>query len=79
MCCKTSDRHGRHRQVSFDFLGYTFKPRSAKRKGGTVFTTFAPAISGGAAKATRQEIRRMRFHLRSDLSFNDIAKMMAPA
>lgn len=74
--CKTSGRHGRHRQVSFDYLGYTFKPRSAKRKDGTVFTSFAPAISGKAAKAIRQEIRRMRFHLRSDLSFNDIAKMI---
>lgn len=38
--CKSSTRHGRHRQVSFDFLGYTFKPRSAKRKDGTMFTTF---------------------------------------
>jgi RNA-directed DNA polymerase len=74
--CKTSGRHGRHRQVSFDFLGYTFKPRAAKRKDGTMFTTFAPAISGKAAKSIRQQIRRMRFHLRSDLSFNDIAKMI---
>ncbi len=74
--CKSSTRHGRHRQVSFDFLGYTFKPRSAKRKDGTMFTTFTPAISGKAATAIRQQIRRMRFHLRSDLSFADIAKMI---
>jgi RNA-directed DNA polymerase len=40
--CKMSGRHGRHERVSFDFLGYRFKPRSAKRKDGTVFTTFAP-------------------------------------
>lgn len=74
--CKTSGRHGRHERVSFDFLGYTFKPRSAKRKDGAVFTTFAPAISGTAAKSIRQQIRRMRFHLRSDLSFDDIAAMI---
>jgi group II intron reverse transcriptase/maturase len=74
--CKDSNRHGRHRQVSFDFLGYTFKPRSAKRKDGTMFTTFTPAISGKAATSIRQRIRRMRFHLRSDLSFHDIAKMI---
>jgi RNA-directed DNA polymerase len=74
--CKTSGRHGRHERVSFDFLGYTFKPRSAKRKDETVFTTFAPAISGTAAKNIRQQIRRMRFHLRSDLSFDDIAAMI---
>jgi RNA-directed DNA polymerase len=74
--CKTSQRHGRHRQVSFDFLSYTFKPRVAVRKDGEWFTTFSPAISGKSAKAIRQEIRRMRFHLRSDLSFQDIAKMI---
>jgi RNA-directed DNA polymerase len=74
--CKNSTRHGRHRQVSFDFLGHTFKPRSAQRKDGTMFTTFTPAISGKAATAIRQQIRRMRFHLRSDLSFSDIAKMI---
>jgi RNA-directed DNA polymerase len=51
--CKDSNRHGRHRQVSFDFLGYTFKPRSAKRKDGTMFTAFTPAISGKAAKSIR--------------------------
>ena len=41
-----------------------------------MFTTFTPAISGKAATAIRQQIRRMRFHLRSDLSFHDIAKMI---
>ena len=28
--CKMSGRHGRSDQVSFDFLGYTFKPRAAQ-------------------------------------------------
>ena len=74
--CKNSERHGRHRQVSFDFLSYTFKPRVAVGKDGEWFTTFSPAISGKSAKAIRQEIRRMRFHLRSDLSFHDITKMI---
>src|SRR5262245_32780625 len=58
-----SNRHGRHRPVSFDFLGYTFKPRSAKRKDGTPFTAFSAAISGKSATAIRQEIRRMCLHL----------------
>jgi RNA-directed DNA polymerase len=74
--CKMSNRPGDHEHVSFDFLGYTFKPRSATKKDGTMFTTFSPAISSKSAKRIRQEIRRMRFHLRSDLSFNDIASMI---
>jgi reverse transcriptase-like protein len=51
--CKDSNRHGRHRQVSCDFLGFTVKPRSAKHKDGTMFTAFTPAISGKAATAIR--------------------------
>ena len=41
-----------------------------------MFTTFSPAISRKAATSIRQQIRRMRFHLRSDLSFADIARMI---
>lgn len=74
--CKKSGRYGRHDKVTFDFLGYTFKPRAARKKDGTMFTTFTPAISHASATAIRQQIRRMRFHLRSDLSFTDITKMI---
>lgn len=63
--CKMTGRYGSHEQVTFDFLGYTFKPRAAKKKDGTMFTTFSPAISRKAATSIRQQIRRMRFHLRS--------------
>lgn len=72
--CKKSGRYDSHENVTFDFLGYTFKPRGAKRKDGTMFTTFSPAISRKAATSIRQQIRRMRFHLRSDLSFAEIAR-----
>ena len=72
--CKMSGRHDSHETVTFDFLGYTFKPRAAKRENGELFTTFSPAISRKAATSIRQQIRRMRFHLRSDLAFADIAR-----
>src|SRR5688500_13479037 len=47
--CQKSGRYDSHENVTFDFLGYTFKPRGAKRKDGTMFTTFSPAISRKAA------------------------------
>lgn len=74
--CKQTGRQERHDAVSFDFLGYTFKPRSVRKKDGTVVTGFTPAISGKSAQAIRQEIRRMRFHLRSDLSFKEVAAII---
>ena len=74
--CKMSGRYGSHEQVTFDFLGFTFKPRAAKRRTEEMFTTFSPAISRKATTSIRQQIRRMRFHLRSDLSFKDITRMI---
>lgn len=32
--CKNDDRKGNHEYTSFDFLGYTFRPRHAKNKYG---------------------------------------------
>ena len=32
--------------MTFDFLGYTFRPREAWSKTGAPFTAFTPAISG---------------------------------
>ncbi len=74
--CKKSGRHGSHENVSFDFLGYTFKPRAVRRPDGSMFTTFSPAISRAAATSIRRQIRRMRFHLRSDLSFAEVARLV---
>lgn len=45
---------------------------------GRLFTSFLPAMSGKAAKAIRQTIRRWRLHLRSDLSLEDLAQWCNP-
>ena len=55
--CKDDRRRGKFEPHSFDFLGFTFRPRGAKRAGGKLFTGFLPAISGKAAKKIREEIR----------------------
>ena len=44
--CKDDGRTGDHQHTSFDFLGYTFRPRSVKnQKQGTLFVGFTPAVS----------------------------------
>ena len=40
--CKQSGRHGSHEHESFDFLGYTFRPRKAKNARGQFFTRSRP-------------------------------------
>src|SRR5207344_3227053 len=43
--CKDSNRRGTAEHTSFTFLGFTFRPRQARRKDGVQFTSFLPAIS----------------------------------
>ena len=71
--CKDDDRKGKYENISFDFLGYTFKPRKAKSKYGRYFTSFLPAMSDKAQKAVRKEVRNWRLQLRTDKTLKDIA------
>lgn len=73
--CKDEDRKGNHEYTSFDFLGYTFRPRHAKNRYGKFFTNFLPAMGEKAKKAIRKEIRSWKLQLKSDKSLNDIANM----
>ena len=73
--CKDEDRKGDYENISFDFLGYTFKPRYAKSKYGKYFTSFLPAISEKAKKAIRKEIRSWKLQLKAEKNIKEIAQM----
>jgi RNA-directed DNA polymerase len=55
--CKSSSRKGEYVHQSFDFLGYTFRPRSSRDSHGKFFVSFSPAVSRKALKAMRQKIK----------------------
>ena len=76
--CKDANRRGKYPNQQFDFLGYTFRPRSAKNRNGELFVSFAPAVSDKAAKSLRQRIRRWRLHRRNDLALEDLAQWTQP-
>lgn len=76
--CKDDDRRGSYPNESFDFLGYTFRPRRSKNRWGKFFINFSPAVSNKAAKKMRSTMRRWRLHLRSDKSIEDLARMWNP-
>ena len=73
--CKDDDRKMDYENISFDFLGYTFKPRGAKNKYGKYFTSFLPAMGDKAQKAVRKEVRSWKLQLKVDRKIEDIAKM----
>jgi RNA-directed DNA polymerase len=77
--CKDSNRTKNHPHTSFDFLGYTFRARQAKKRNSNqIFASFTPAVSNKAKKSMRDKIKRYKWHLRSDLSLEDIALRFNP-
>jgi len=76
--CKDGKRKDDYPDISFDFLGYTFRPRKAKARDGSVFLSFLPAISGKAAKAIRHTVRQWNLQRRTPISLEEIARRINP-
>ncbi len=76
--CKDTNRKADHAAIQFDFLGYTFRPRLAKWRGGLFGVSFLPAASPTALKSIRQVIRGWSLQTRSDKALDDLARMFNP-
>jgi len=76
--CKDSNRRGSAEHTSFTFLGFTFRPRQARRKDGVQFTSFLPAISKDALKKISAEIRSWRLHRWVSSDGREIARLINP-
>jgi RNA-directed DNA polymerase len=72
--CKDSARRKDYPKVSFTFLGYEFRPRSAKSRDGKTWTGFLPAISASAKKRIRQAIREWNLPRQTSVSLNELAR-----
>lgn len=76
--CRDGTRRGSYEHTSFTFLGYTFRPRAARGKDGTMFLSFLPAASPEALKAKGRELRRWRIHRRTASDLQDLADWINP-
>lgn len=76
--CKDDLRPGKYTHESFDFLGFTFRPRCSKNRKGKFFVNFSPAVSSKATKAMRATLRDWRIHRKSDKSLEDLSRMIEP-
>jgi RNA-directed DNA polymerase len=76
--CKDGSRRGSAEHTSFTFLGFTFRPRRARRKDGVQFTSFLPAISKDALKKISAEVRSWRLHRHMEMTSADIARWINP-
>jgi len=72
--CKDEDRTGNYSHTSFDFLGYTFRPRMSRNRRGKYFVNFSPAMSDKAAKLIRSKVKQWKWNLRPGDSLEDLAR-----
>lgn len=76
--CKDYNRKGKYETTSFDFLGYTFRPRWVRSRKGKIFLGFGPAASAKATKGLRNTIRSWKLHNRCHSELEDLATWMNP-
>jgi RNA-directed DNA polymerase len=76
--CKDGRRAVDWPVVSFDFLGYTFRPRSARTKAGRMYLNFSPAISQKSKTAIYEKIRKWQLHRRTGHSLQELAELINP-
>lgn len=74
--CRQEGRSDQYPDTAFTFLGYTFRPRSARTRTGKLKEGFLPAFSKAAGKAMAAVIRGWRLGRRTDLSFAEVAAMI---
>lgn len=77
--CKDSNRRGDSEHSSFDYLGYTFRPRGVRNsKTGQNFTAFTPAISKKSVLKIKTTIRSWNLNRQTYLSLQQIADNINP-
>ena len=70
---------GTYPNVTFDFLGYCFRPRAVwGSRSGRLFCGFTPAVSPSALKAMREKIRDLSIRRQTQLSLDEIADRLNP-
>jgi len=77
--CKDSNRRMSYPNVTFDFLGYTFKPRQAQngiRK--ETFTNWLPAVSNKAMKSMNEKMHGWSVLEMTGATIQDIALKINP-
>ncbi len=72
---KDVNRLEEHSRISFDFLGYTFRPRRCVNKKGQVHPNFLPAISISSKKEINRCMRSWHVQLKNEKTLLDLSQM----
>ena len=71
--CEADRREGSHEHTSFTFLGYTFRKRTARARGGRVFNGFLPGVSPQAIRKMNRTVKGWRLHRWIGRTLNELA------
>jgi len=74
--CKSSYFKQTYPEISFDFLGFTFRPRLTRSRHGNMMVGFTPAISRKSAKRIREAISSWGLLRKQDLSLDALSKII---
>lgn len=79
VCCRPSNQEHGKSANKFDFLGFSFQPRSYRsRRGGEIRVGFLPAMSAKSGKRILQEIRKWRVWRDSTQDLESLSKELNP-
>jgi len=77
--CKNANRKMKYANISFDYLGYTFRPRKAMNtKNKTLFTNFSPAISKKSRQKIHEIVKSWKLSSKLTMSLKEIASYVNP-
>ncbi|MFG1711291.1 hypothetical protein ACFLIM_49895 [Nonomuraea sp. M3C6] len=76
--CRDANRRQNYDTTEFTFLGFTFRPRTARAKNGALFVSFQPAISKDALNKISRAVRSWRLHRRIGSTFAQLATVINP-
>lgn len=76
--CKNSNRKHQHSNISFDFLGYQFRPRQGRNRRGQIYTPFGPSMSPKVFKRIKAQIRAWKIRSWVDKTPQEVADGINP-
>lgn len=75
--CKDYKRKASHEKVSFEFLGFSYRPRPRiSKRDGNIFMAFAAEVSPSNQKRIRQVIRELGAWKNTRLEMTDLAELL---
>ena len=76
--CKKDHRKDKFKTVQFDFLGFSFQPRSASNHGRELFLSYDCAISRKSENKIMEVFRKLKFHHWTSYDLSRIAQVLNP-